>query len=259
MAADTLFEPLEKKRPFEHISDEIKTLILEGALKPGDKLPSEPQIANQFHVGRQTIRDAMRVLEQSGFIAVERGAKGGPLVKDTILHKISGLFIDALKLRRPSAEEFSTARVELENIIFRHALKNADESDIEELAENIRRTGEKLDRRVAAWDENVEFHRLLAKASKNYLFVIVMEAICAIQADYIIGIPEESTVPRVRATAREHREILNAMVEGRHDEAMALFGEHLVDVPTKYFRPFRKKATGRSRKKPASELSKQGR
>jgi len=247
MAADIIFEPFRKRRPFEQISDEIKKLILDGTLNPGDKLPSEPEIASQFHVGRQTIRDAMRVLEQSGFIAVERGAKGGPLVKDTILHRISGLFIDALKMRKPSAEEFTTARTELENIIFRHALKNADESDVSALRENIRRTKEKLARRVSAWDENVEFHRILAKASKNHLFVIVMEAICAIQADYIIGIPEESTIERVATTAQEHQEILDAMVSGSHDEALALFEKHLVKVPTRYFQPFRRGLPKRGR------------
>lgn len=236
MADRSLFEPLDKKRPFEQIADEIKTLILNGTLNPGDKLPAEPEIASQFHVGRQTIRDAMRILEQSGFIAVERGAKGGPLVKDTILHRISALFIDALKMKRSSVQEFNIARTELENIIFRHALNNADESDVAALAENVRKTKEKLAKRDAAWGENVEFHRLLAKASKNYLFVIVMEAVCAIQADFIIGTPKESTFERVRCTTLEHQKILDAMMEGRREEAIRLFDEHIKDVPAKYYR-----------------------
>jgi len=258
MADAKLFEPIHKRRPFEQIADEIKTLILDGTLNPGDKLPSEPEIASQFHVGRQTIRDAMRILEQSGFISIELGAKGGPLVKDTILHRISGLFIDALKMRRSSVEEFNVARTELENIVFRHALANADRSDIEALAENVRKTKDKLAKKEAAWDENVEFHRLLAKASKNYLFVIVMEAVCAIQADFIIGTPKESTIDRVRVTAEEHQKILDAMTAGTREEAMRLFDEHLVEVPAKYFRLFGKK-TGQGRGNVELEPTKRGR
>jgi GntR family transcriptional regulator, transcriptional repressor for pyruvate dehydrogenase complex len=259
MVIDNLFEPFDNKRSFERISDAIKTLILDGTLKPGDKLPSEPEIASQFHVGRQTIRDAMRVLEQSGFIAVERGAKGGPLVKDTILSKISGLFIDALKMKMSSAQEFTVARNELENIIFRYALKNMDESDINKLAENVRKAKEKLDSGIASWEDNVEFHQILAKASKNYLFVIVMEAICAIQADFIIGAPKESTTERTRATAQEHQEILAAILAGKNDEALALFEKHMVEVPIKYFQGIRKKLKNQDRKKMKLELSKRGR
>jgi GntR family transcriptional regulator, transcriptional repressor for pyruvate dehydrogenase complex len=259
MAIDNLFEPFNRKRSFEHISDVIKTSILDGTLKPGDKLPSEPEIASQFHVGRQTIRDAMRVLEQSGFIAVERGAKGGPLVKDTILSKISGLFVDALKMKMSSAQEFTVARTELENIIFRYALKNLDGSDIKKLAENVHKAEKKLDSGAASWEDNVEFHRILAKASKNYLFVIVMEAICAIQADFIIGAPRESTMERTHATAQEHQEILAAILAGRNEEAQALFEKHLIEVPTKYFQTLGKKVTSQSRKKMKPELPKQGR
>ena len=72
----TIFIPVENKRTFEEVSSKIKNLIFEGVLKPGDKLPSEAELAKQFGVGRQTIREAFRILELSGLLTVQKGFGG---------------------------------------------------------------------------------------------------------------------------------------------------------------------------------------
>jgi len=59
-----LFKPIRGKRTFEEISSEIKRLIFDGVLKPGDKLPSEIELAKMFAVGRQSVREALRLLER---------------------------------------------------------------------------------------------------------------------------------------------------------------------------------------------------
>ena len=61
MDQDNLFTPIESKRTFEEISSKVKTLIFDGTLKPGDKLPSELELAKQFGVGRQSVREALRL------------------------------------------------------------------------------------------------------------------------------------------------------------------------------------------------------
>ena len=65
-----LFAPIKSTRTFEEISLGIKRLIFKGALKPGDKLPSETELARQFNVGRQTVREALRLLELSSLILI---------------------------------------------------------------------------------------------------------------------------------------------------------------------------------------------
>ncbi|UCE33834.1 MAG: FadR family transcriptional regulator [Deltaproteobacteria bacterium] len=65
------FKPIQKnKRLFETVATEIKRLIIKGAFKSGDKLPPEGELTQMFKVGRQTIREAMRLLEQCGFVEV---------------------------------------------------------------------------------------------------------------------------------------------------------------------------------------------
>src|SRR5271163_4313468 len=76
------FRPARPRRAFEEIIHQIKALIEEGALKPGDKLPSERALAAEFQVSRNTLREALRTLELGGQITLRRGASGGAFVAD---------------------------------------------------------------------------------------------------------------------------------------------------------------------------------
>jgi len=99
------FKPYKVKRSFEGISNETKKLIFQGTLKPGDKLPPETELARQFNVGRQTIRETMHILEQSGFITIQQGANGGPIISDAILNRLSNLFLDTFYFKKVSLEK----------------------------------------------------------------------------------------------------------------------------------------------------------
>ena len=75
-----IFVPVRSKRTFEDVSSQIKKLILEGVLQPGDKLPPEGTLSGQLNVGRQTVREALRILELSGFISVQKGFGGSAMM-----------------------------------------------------------------------------------------------------------------------------------------------------------------------------------
>ena len=86
-----LIGPVKNKRTFEEVSDKLKELIFDGTLKPGQQLPSEHALAQLFQVGRQSVREALRVLELSGFITIRAGVKGGAVIEGTMLSKIGGI------------------------------------------------------------------------------------------------------------------------------------------------------------------------
>src|SRR6056297_2092576 len=67
------FEPIQKNRISEQIIDQIYSLIISGNLKPGDKMPSERELSEQFEVSRNSIREAIRILEILGFLVSKRG------------------------------------------------------------------------------------------------------------------------------------------------------------------------------------------
>jgi GntR family transcriptional repressor for pyruvate dehydrogenase complex len=240
-AQENLFSPIKSKRTFEEVSSNIKRLIFDGVLKPGDRLPSEIELSNQFNVSRQTIREALRILELSGFIRVQKGGGGGPLIKDTIINTISDLFLDAFRMEKISIEELTVARLEIEKMVLNHVMDNVKASGIEDLKQNLKAAQEKIEDNLMANEENIEFHNLLARASKNHVFVIVVGSIAAVLRNLLsrlspemgsTGDPavyDESILMSANAV-RYHEEILEAIIENRREKAIELLEQHLVEV-----------------------------
>ncbi len=225
---EEIFRPVRTKRAFEEISTEIKRLIFQGTLKPGDRLPGENELARKYGVSRQTIREALRVLELTGVIKMRKGGVGGPLVVDTMMNAINNLYLDVVQMKNITKEEIGTARIKIEKAILDEAIDRADDADIAKLEENLalekRLRGKNLD----AFEKNAEFHRLLARASKNGLFVIVMESLIAVVADFRsrIGLDLEVSGRAIE----EHEEIIRAIKKRDRKHASALLEKHLTYV-----------------------------
>ena len=223
-----LFSPIHSRRAFEQVSMNIKDLIFQGVLKPGDKLPSEAHLASQFNVGRQTIREALRLLELSGFIVIHKGGAGGPIIADTVINKISDLFLDAFRMRNITMEELTVARFEIEKVILDFVVKNASLSDIEALRENVYAAKSKIENDLLATEENIQFHRLLAKASKNQVFVITLEAIVVLVGDFF-----SHNGPNVETSGnvvRYHEAILEAIEAKDRKRSLQLLEQHIPEV-----------------------------
>jgi len=236
-----VFTPIKSRRTFEAVSEQIKKMIFDGVYQSGDRLPSEAELASQFEVGRQSVREALRILELSGFITIQKGGGGGARIKDNISGTISRLFLDAFQMEKTSLDDLTIARVEIERVVLRYAVLNADEDDIVALRKNVSIARKKIGTQLAVIDENITFHQLLAKASKNNLFVIVVQAIttavrhCMSQLRTIQSAAEAGTlanerIMQSRITLTYHEKIIEAMVEKDLEKAMALLEEHLQEV-----------------------------
>ena len=223
------FKPYKSKRSFEEISNQIKKLIFQGVLKPGDKLPGENEIARQFNVSRQTIREAMRILEHCGFITIQQGVNGGPFIADTVLNRLANLFIDIFHFKKVSPDELTEARFDIEKVMLSHVIERADDSGLEALKENVRMSKEKIRAHASPFSENITFHRLLARASKNYLYVIVIESIMAIVSDFRSEVEEVEFDRSIKIT-KYHEDILESIIERNHEKSVELFEKLLEEV-----------------------------
>ena len=224
----TLFSPLQKKRSFEEISNSIKSLILDGTLQIGDRLPSEKELAQQFQVGRQTIREALRLLELSGFVTIQRGPGGGPVIKDTILRRIGDLFTGAFRMHNITIEELTRARLEMERVILKFVFENADQQDLQALRENVRTAEGRIADGLMGTEYNADFHTLLARATKNEVFVIVMESIMAVHLDLLSRTGAD--LDTSREVVRAHGRLVDAIEAGDRKRACTLLEEHVLEV-----------------------------
>ena len=222
-----LFSPIKPKRAFEEICDEIKRLIFTGTLKPGDRLPTELELTSQFNVSRQTVREALRLLETTGFINMQRGGTGGPLIVDTILNTISNSFLDAFQMRKISIDELTAARIEIEKMVLKAVLARNSQDYMKALEDNVALAKELLGRKMKPFREEMEFHMLLARASNNYIFVIIVEALLAVTAD--IRSRLNSGIELDTEAVLGHERILQAIKERDSEKALAAMEKHLTE------------------------------
>jgi DNA-binding FadR family transcriptional regulator len=68
-----LLKPIQRVRLYENAVEQIQTLILREKCKPGDRLPSERSLAEQFHISRHSLREALRILDVMGLIEIKVG------------------------------------------------------------------------------------------------------------------------------------------------------------------------------------------
>lgn len=171
-----LFRPVTPKRAFEDISEQIKCLIYNGALKTNDRLPSERELAEQFNTGRMSVREALRILEESGFISIKQGADGGAFVKELdstgMTKSLSGL----INVGSLTIQEIKEARIAIESIILESGIKHFTKEQLAALESNIKTCEQfykssKKDEYPNFADEQLgKFHVLMAETSKNRLY-----------------------------------------------------------------------------------------
>src|ERR1700690_4673296 len=90
------FEAIRKNKVYEEVARQIERLILK-KLKPGDKLPSERELAEMLQVSRSSIRDAIRGLELMGLVEPRQGA--GTIVREISTESLVNPFTNPLKRR----------------------------------------------------------------------------------------------------------------------------------------------------------------
>ena len=71
--SEILLKPIRRVRLYENAVDQIQTLILRKKYTPGDRLPSERSLAQQFHISRHSLREALRILDVMGLIEIKVG------------------------------------------------------------------------------------------------------------------------------------------------------------------------------------------
>ena len=228
MATDyeTLIKPVKSKRTFEEVSEKLKELIFSGTLVPGQRLPSEVALAQLFHVGRQSVREALRVLELSGFITVKSGVKGGAVIEGTILTKLAGLFLDTFKLNKMSLQDCIEARKAIEVLVLDFVFKHAAKEDVEALRNNVVEARGMLQSNRSAFQEHVDFHRLLARASKNYTLTVVVEIILAVFSDFSSGY-RPLALKESRQMADFHEAIVEALAAKKKAAAIEVLRKDL--------------------------------
>ena len=220
------FEPLRKVRRYEQVAEQIRKLIASGALKAGDRLPAERDLALKLGVGRSSIRDAVRTLEVMGILEPRQGH--GTLVRD---HSADALVVplrSALSRKREMVSELLDVRRIIEPALAARAAKNASADEIARMEHILSRHEEKLRRGEQAMEEDSQFHYAIALAARNGVVLRVLDVLM----DLLVESRSRSLqVPgRPQRSFDGHRRILRAIQRRDAKGAEAAVRRHLQEI-----------------------------
>lgn len=197
--------PLERAPAYRLVHDAIEREILAGRLRVGDPLPAELRLAEQLGVNRSTVREGIRLLEQSGFVQRLGGRR--PRISAPHFQELASSASRALILHAVTFRELWEAAMLLEPATAEMAARNIQPGDIERLADNIKEmrvvvdaldTTESDDQIETFVRLDREFHELIGEASHNRALALAHEPVTTlfIPAGQII-LPRLKTYRRV--------------------------------------------------------------
>jgi GntR family transcriptional repressor for pyruvate dehydrogenase complex len=218
--------PIRRVKLYEEVAARIRDLIASGELRPGEALPSERKLAEQFKVGRAVIREAIRQLEVSGLVESRHG--GGNYIREVTVEHLVAPIASVLNGMAPLREELMDARLFFEPQIARAAVARATAEDLRRLQEVIRRQEVRVASGHTGAEEDAEFHDLLASATHNTVVERVMEVIDGLLDDSQARLFR--SVERSEISLEGNRRILEAVLRHDQEAAQRAMAEHLEDI-----------------------------
>lgn len=224
-----LFARIKPTRTADEVVGQIESLILEGILRVGDRLPGERDLARQFDVSRPILREALKQLETRGLLTSRHG--GGTFVADVIGPVFTEPVMKLIATHRKATIDYLEFRREIDGMAAEYAARRATSADRRILADIVNRMevahGNEDFAEEAAID--VEFHNAVGEAAHNIILLHTLRACYRLLTD---GVLFNRALIYAQPEARDsllaqHKAIHVAISAGRPAEARSAAEAHL--------------------------------
>ncbi len=238
-----MFEQVQSQKYYLQIVNQIRTLIAEGKLKEGERLPAERVLAQQFGTSRASIREALSALEILGLVEAKSG-QGNFIRSEGLSSTLEGESLTEL-LREHSPYEIFESRLEIEPSLAGLAAQRASAGEREELLgilETLNRIGRELEADPARVDDYMEedrkLHLKIGQCAHNSVLHMVFAAVNQMMTERHWRVLKSKGVfqeGNIRKYEREHNSIVRAICEGRAEAARKEMRRHIFDVKKDLF------------------------
>jgi GntR family transcriptional regulator, transcriptional repressor for pyruvate dehydrogenase complex len=220
----SILEPVRLRSAGEHIADRLVTAIALGEFVPGQRLPTERDLAALLGVSRTTVREAVQRLAAIGYVEVRRGRHGGSFV-------LSGAGPEATEMIRrtllPDWDRFERLfdfRLLIEPLIARVAAERRTDDDAEEIRRTLRAYVDAGDDREASRAADQSVHVAIAQATQNPYFASLSSSI---RSEISLGFGAEPYSAQIRARAvKDHTALADAVIAGDPGRASRVAAKH---------------------------------
>ena len=220
-----MFSPVNVDRVSQVIVDQIKALIRDGRLLPGDRLPSERELCQRFGVSRVTVREALRVLEATGLLAIRVGAHGGAFLTSPTTERLSEGLADLISVSTLTAANVTEARVIVELGILPLAVERATDEDIAALFEMVDDAEQELEAGAYDVEMSAAFHIRLAQCTHNPAIAMLVQSF---HGPLLMSLAEaHQSAPMNSRGIDEHRKLSQAVKDRDLAAARKIATTHL--------------------------------
>jgi GntR family transcriptional regulator, transcriptional repressor for pyruvate dehydrogenase complex len=210
----------------EVVAEQMQEFIFESKLRPGDKMPTEPELAKMYDVSRQVVREAARLLDQRGLVEIRAGR--GMTVSALSADGVSEFYRLLLRFDPENFTELMEVRQILEPSIARLAAGRRTSSHVEKMRAIIDQAQASLDDFDKCLALDLAFHDAVSECSGNRLLARLAEPVnSTLREVYRVPTAYLASQP---STIQEHLAILEAIENGDADEADEATRRHLARI-----------------------------
>jgi DNA-binding FadR family transcriptional regulator len=176
-----MFRKTTQNRIYHDLVMQIQDAIMTGKLKPGDKLPAQRDLVEEFQTSRASLREALRVLEQKGLIEIKLGVNGGAVIKKIGTEQIAENFLLLMQNQNGTYSQLSEFREGVEGCTAALAAERASKDDINRLKELLAKARKHIENYESEWEVffqvDIEIHLALAEITRNPVYVAILQII----------------------------------------------------------------------------------
>lgn len=219
-------EPIIINTSYQAVFRQLESAILRGDLAMGEPIPTEAGLCDMFHVKRTTVREGIRLLEQSGLVT--RGSGRRLIVSAPDARRSSENFIRAATLNRVTLQDLWQVERELEALACRLACEVITPAQLDQLAENIAQTEQHRSDAKAVIRLDMEFHRLITDAAGNRALTVARDPLGILlyaSTDFVVTRLEQSTERMIAA----HQRVYDAIRANDPEQAVIWMTKHMDD------------------------------
>lgn len=217
----------------ELIAQVLRRKIAEHELRPGEVLPPENVLIEQFGVARSGVREALRILESEGLVVVRRGTNGGARVLAPSVDAVARQAGMILEYEKTPLSDIFRLRDLLELDAVGLILDNPDAEQLAALDARIAAEGRLLGKPKELAEAEGLFHRVLVDVCGSgtlKLFSATVQQLIHAHANRVLGSSRDRAVlSQCKRAHRAHRRLVELIGAGEREEAIALWTRHLTE------------------------------
>lgn len=222
-----MYKIVRSSRLYEQIVQQVEESIHKGALKPGDQLPPERELAQQFGVSRTAVREAVKALHEKGLVEAYPGR--GTFITDGTSYSMRQSLDRMVKVGQAEGSAFlAEVRAILEPEIAALAATRADAEDVSSMREQVAVMDGACKDPDAFIEADLDFHLALAEAAANPIILSLIDSIVGLLREQRMGIFQVEGGPE--RGQHHHKKILKAIELRDPTGAREAMKAHLVQV-----------------------------